>query len=297
MKRFDNLDYVSMTMEFRCNLRCVHCMIEGTMDRLRPESDARFEELLAINAREKRWTGLVLTGAEITLRKDLPDLARRARRANFKNIRVQTHGMALEKPDFCEMLLDAGVNEYFVSVAGSTGERHDAITLVPGSFEKTLRGLENLDRLGGAVALTNTVVTTRSVEDLPDVVDALGHIRCLAQMEFWNYWPMREDDQKDLIASVGDVAKWTAAAVVKARAKGRAVELKNMPECLLGAEGGLLVNQQPQLYVDEAFWAEFARNGFYQCVHREICRSTECLGLNTAYIRKFGLEADLLSPL
>ena len=195
------------------------------------------------------------------------------------------------------MLFDAGINEYFVSVAGSTVARHDAITLVPGSFEKTLRGLENLDRLGGAVALTNTVVTTRSVEDLPDIVDALGHIRCLAQMEFWNYWPMREDDQKDLIASVGEVAKWTAAAVVRARAQGRAVELKNMPECLLGPEGGLLVNQQPQLYVDEAFWAEFARNGFYQCVHREICRSTECLGLNTAYIRKFGLEADLLAPL
>ena len=297
MKRFDNLDYVSMTMEFRCNLRCVHCMIEGTMDRLRPESDARFEELLAINAREKRWTGLVLTGAEITLRKDLPDLARRARLANFANVRIQTHGMALEKPAFCEMLIDAGINEYFVSVAGSTIERHDAITLVPGSFERTLRGLENLDRLGGAVALTNTVVTTKSVEDLPDIVDALGHIRCLAQMEFWNYWPMREDDQKDLIASVGDVAKWTSAAVVKARACGRAVEVKNMPECLLGSDGGLLVNQQPQLYVDEAFWAEFARNGFYQCVHREICRSTECLGLNTAYIRKFGLEANLLAPL
>ena len=37
MGRFNHRDYVSMTMEFRCNLKCVHCMIEGTMDRLAPE--------------------------------------------------------------------------------------------------------------------------------------------------------------------------------------------------------------------------------------------------------------------
>ena len=37
MGLYDHSDYVSMTMEFRCNLKCVHCMIEGTMDRLAPE--------------------------------------------------------------------------------------------------------------------------------------------------------------------------------------------------------------------------------------------------------------------
>ncbi len=29
-------------MEFRCNLKCVHCMIEGTMDRLVPQSLDQF---------------------------------------------------------------------------------------------------------------------------------------------------------------------------------------------------------------------------------------------------------------
>ncbi len=72
MQRFDHRDYVSMTMEFRCNLRCVHCMIEGTMDRLVPEGRERFEELLAHNAQHRRWKGLILTGSEITLHRDLP---------------------------------------------------------------------------------------------------------------------------------------------------------------------------------------------------------------------------------
>ncbi|WP_020175409.1 radical SAM protein [Methyloferula stellata] len=297
MTRFDNRDYVSMTMEFRCNLQCVHCMIEGTMDRLRPESDARFDELLAVNAREARWKGLILTGSEITLRKDLLELAKRARQAGFSHVRIQSHGMALEQESFCEALLDAGVDEFFISIAGSDAPRHDEITTVPGSFEKTLRGLENLDRLGGATVLTNTVITRRSADDLPAIVDVLAHIKCLAQMEFWNYWPMREDDEKDLIAPLGLVTPQLRLAVAKAQSLGRSIEIKNMPQCMLGSDAALLVNQQPHLYVDEAFWAEFGRNGFYQCVYRERCGSTECLGLTTAYIRKFGWEDGMLAPI
>src|SRR5688572_29574015 len=65
-------DYVEMTMHFRCNLRCEHCMIEGTMDWLRPESADRFHQILDYNQTNRRWKGLILTGSEITLRTDLP---------------------------------------------------------------------------------------------------------------------------------------------------------------------------------------------------------------------------------
>ena len=86
-------------------------------------------------------------------------------------------------------------------------------------------------------------------------------------------------------------------AVALARGLGRGVEVKNFPQCMLGEFGPVLRNVQPQLYTDEAFWPEFMRNGFYQCVWRERCSSRECLGLSTAYIRKFGLEEAALRPL
>ena len=59
MSIYDHSKYVSLTMEFRCNLKCVHCMIEGTMDRLAPESDESFHDLLAHNSRTRQWTGLI----------------------------------------------------------------------------------------------------------------------------------------------------------------------------------------------------------------------------------------------
>jgi MoaA/NifB/PqqE/SkfB family radical SAM enzyme len=272
-------------------------MIEDTMHRLVPESADRFEELLAQNTQQRRWKGLILTGSEITLRRDLADLARRARGAGFDHVRIQTHGMHLAQQAYCDSLVEAGVDEYFVSVAGPDAETHDAITTVPGSFEKTLHGLEILDRHDGVVTLTNTVVTSRSFKLLPRVVERLAHLRRLVQMEFWVYWPMSESDEKGLLASHTEIAPYLREAVALARSLGRGVEVKNFPQCLLGDDAPALMNTQPQLFVDPAFWPEFMRNGFYQCVYRDRCASTECLGLSTAYIAKYGYDEKILKPL
>lgn len=297
MALFDHKRYVSMSMEFRCNLRCAHCMIEGTMDRLKPEPLSEFRRILDQNRRTGEWDGLILTGAEITLHPDLPDMARAARDHGFSHIRIQTHGMHLDKPDTVETLVAAGVDEYFVSVTGPDAESHDAITGVPRAFERMMRGLETLDRIPGVTLLSNTVVTQLSYRRLPEVVDRLAHLKNLVQMEFWVFLPMAETDKKDLVARHTDVKPYLVEAVRRARTLGRAVEIKNFPPCLLGDDAGLVLNEQPELHIDPAFWPEFMRNGFYQCVHRDRCAAQDCLGLSTAYIRKFGWEADVLSPL
>lgn len=292
---YEYRDYVSLTMEFRCNLRCVHCMIEGTMDRLEPESMDKLDELLEYNERERRWKGLILTGSEITLRSDLAEIARKARARGFEHVRIQTHGVHLHREDYVKKLVEAGVDEYFVSVAGSDAASHDEITAVPGSFDKMMKGLENLERHDGVISITNTVVTRRSYKLLPELVDRLAHLEHLVQMEFWVYWPMKETDEKDLIVDHLELKPYLEASLRRARALGRGVEVKNFPECLLD-DRSVLANQQPLLFIDPSFWEEFGRNGFYQCVFKDRCASTECLGLNTAYTARYGWHEDRLRP-
>lgn len=295
-QRFDHSAYVSMTMEFRCNLKCVHCMIEGTMDYLEPQSRQKFDELLAYNREHRKWSGLILTGSEITLHRDLPELAMAAKQSGFEHVRIQSHGMHLGKLEYCTKLIDAGVDEFFISVAAADAESHDDITQVQGSFHKTLQGMENIDRWEHTISITNTVVTKKSYKQLPQVVDALAHLKNLAQMEFWFYWPMSGKDDKSLLVSHLEMLPYLEEAVVKAQALGRRIEIKNFPQCLLGDFKHLLVNGQPQLFIDPVFWREFEKNGFYQCKHRESCQSTECLGLNSAYIERFGWEEEILVP-
>lgn len=296
-RRPESAGYVEMTVHFKCNLKCAHCMIEGTMDWLQPESMDRFAQILAINRDQQRWEGLILTGSEVTLRRDLPELARRARASGFAHVRIQTHGMRMADEAYCRELVDAGIDEYFVSVTAADAQTHDAITGVPGSFDNTLRGLENLDAIEGVTTLTNTVITERSYRQLAGVVQRLAHLKRLTRMDFWNYWPMRESDERQLIASNVEVLPFLREAIALARAAGRRVEVKNFPECLLGDDGAALNNDQPQLIIDPEFWPEFMRNGFHQCVHRSHCASKKCLGLNTAYVRRHGWDADVLVPL
>ncbi len=297
MGRYDHSRYVSLTMEFRCNLRCVHCMIEGTMDRLTPVSDQQFEGVLAINREERRWSGLILTGSEITLRRDLPELAQKARSAGFEHVRIQTHGMHLARANYARELVEAGVDEFFVSVAGSDAATHDEITCIPNSFSKMMRGLEIVSEIPGTAVITNTVVTERSYRLLPAVVDALRPIGALTQMEFWHYFPMTEHDDKGLLADYREIVPYLAEACRRADEHGIAVEIKNVPECLLGRDAHRLENGQPQLVIDTDFWVEFDRNGFYQCPYRQHCGSRQCLGLTSAYVERFGDHKDALRPL
>lgn len=293
----DHEKYVSLTMEFRCNLKCVHCMIEGTMDRLSPVSDADFSRILEDQRATGRWEGLVLTGSEVTLRRDLPELARRARDAGFAHVRIQTHGMHLGRTDYADRLVDAGIDEFFVSVAGSDAATHDAITQVPGSWDRMMAGLAHLDAHEHVKIITNSVVTTRSFRLLPGMVAALAHLDRLVQMEFWTFFPMARTDDLKLAAKVTEIRPYLLRAIEECRRAGRFVEVKNFPECLMGPYRDALVNAQPTLVIDPEFWTEFDRNEFHQCPHRAGCASTECLGLTTAYIARHGDERAVLSPL
>lgn len=294
----DHHRYVSVTMEFRCNLRCVHCMIEGTMHRLKPADINEFEAILQIQRQKRKWDGLILTGSEITLLRTLPDLAKRAHNAGFKHIRIQTHGMHLARINYVDELIEAGVNEFFISVAGHDAETHDRITEVKGSFDRMMRGIEYLDSKGESVKIiTNTVVTRLSYRYLPKIALLLGSYRSVVQNEFWNFFPMSEDDPKSLIVPYSELMPYLTSAIEECQNSGKGVEVKNVPRCLLGPWKATLVNAQPTLHIDSEFWSEFDKNGFYQCPHRSACSATDCLGLTSAYIRSYGDERALLKPL
>ena len=116
-------------------------------------------------------------------------------------------------------------------------------------------------------------------------------------MEFWNYWPMGEKDTKDLIAPLSNIDPYLKEALQLCRQLQRKVEIKNYPACLLGQYSHFLINDQPELHIDPVFWKLFLGNGFYQCEFKNSCNAQECLGLNSAYIEKFGWEKDLLHPI
>lgn len=157
---------------FACNNRCVFC----AQGEKRSEAGAIPLEELGARLRAVRGEGprgLVLTGGEPTLHRDLVKLVATARALGFSPVQVQTNGRMLAYPKAIEALLRAGVTEFSPSLHGSTAALHDGLTRSPGSWAQSLQGIRNVVA-ARAPLVTNSVITRANLGDLPALVELLG---------------------------------------------------------------------------------------------------------------------------
>lgn len=150
------VDRVDVKFGWSCNNRCRFCVQGDKRRRFADRTTAEARRLLE----EARAAAdeVVLTGGEVTLRADLPELARHAGELGFRIIQIQTNGRRLADEALCDALLGAGVTEFSPALHGPGPASHDHLTRAPGSFRQTVRGIVNLKRRGARV-ITNSVIT------------------------------------------------------------------------------------------------------------------------------------------
>ena len=103
------------------------------------------------------------------MRKDLPELVQYAREQGLEHIEVQSNGRIYANRCYAEKLIDAGVNNFVVSLHSHIEEISDFIMGVPGAFDQTIQGIKNLNELGQAVKI-NIVLMKQNYELLEEQV-------------------------------------------------------------------------------------------------------------------------------
>lgn len=164
MKRID------LKIGFQCNNRCRFCVQGNKRKTCSDKSDKEIREILRKEA--KTHQGVVFTGGEPTIRKELVAWVGYAKELGYEIIQIQTNGRAFAYKEFCEEIIKAGANEFSPAVHGSKAQIHDYLTRVPGSFNQTVQGIKNLKSLNQYV-LTNTVITKLNYRDLPNIAKLL----------------------------------------------------------------------------------------------------------------------------
>ncbi len=165
---------VDLKVGFQCNNRCRFC-VQGDKREICPNKSD--EEVRAILKRVvKDHQGVVFTGGEPTVRKELIGWVRYARELGYRTIQIQTNGRLFAYKSFCEKMIKAGANEFSPALHGSTAKIHDYLTRAPGSFKQTTKGIKNLKDLGQYV-LTNTVITKPNYKDLPNLAKLLVKLK------------------------------------------------------------------------------------------------------------------------
>jgi cyclic pyranopterin phosphate synthase len=285
---------LAVTVDFHCNSACTFCIVQEGMNNYRGVPFERFATITAENLRSHKYDRVIFTGGEVTLEKSLLQFVEHARASGaFRHVRLQTNGRKLADAGYTSSLVDAGIDEFFVSLHGDTAALHDAVTQRPGSFGELVRGFENL-ATHPVRRITNTVVHRTNIGAFEGIV-GVAHAHGVSEMEFWNYLPMEDHaDERNLIAPLGEAMPSLRRALDRCAALGIRSVTKYVPQCMLGSHGATLDNSQPDTIIVESFWNEFPR---FACLYEALCdHSDECLGLSHDYVRKFGWEESTLAP-
>jgi len=151
-----------------CNLACVHCragaVCDADPDQLTFDEGCRLVDGIARVGKPI----LIMTGGEPLLRPDFFDLARYSVKAGLRAV-LATNG-CLVTPEIAKEIAAVGIPRVSISLDGPTAQDHDAFRKVPGAFEASLAGIDNL-RAAGVPVQINTTLTRRNRGRLADIME------------------------------------------------------------------------------------------------------------------------------
>jgi pyruvate-formate lyase-activating enzyme len=282
----------TVATSFACNNRCRTCLIAGLRNTAAPMDREEFRRHVDENAETRLFDRLVLSGGEVTLDAAFLENARYARqRGHFRHIRVQSNGRRFADPEFLRASIEAGVDEYYISVRAHDAAVDAQITGELDSFRETSAGLSNIAK-SGATLITNTPVSSMNVEHLSAIVDhALGFRP--ARLELYGFLPTTRA-QRALMAPAATLERHVLEALRRIPPGGPEIGILWMPRCLLGDGEKLFVSEMPALIIGSDFWRAFPP---FACFFERVClHHPACLGLPVPYIEAHGYEHDLLRP-
>lgn len=139
----------------RCNLPCAHCYLPNHKD----NGELSFDELCGVldQLAAAGTVFLTLTGGEVLSRPDFCDILDAAAARGFA-LKVLTNATLISE-EVADRFAAAGVLEVSVSVYGSDPAVHDEVTGMPGSFERTMAGVQRLRARGLHVIFKTPMLT------------------------------------------------------------------------------------------------------------------------------------------
>jgi MoaA/NifB/PqqE/SkfB family radical SAM enzyme len=220
-------------VNFQCNQACRFCFVSTHLP-------AAGEDAVraAIAAAADRGAKIVLSGGEPTLNPRLVDYVALAKSRSDRAVELQTNAIRLDDPALCDALVEAGLGEVFVSLHGSRAEISDAVTSAPGTFARTVVGIDNLHRREVVLRL-NFVLCATNLTDLVPYVEMVAGRWPRASITFSFVAPSTDVVPRDaeMIPRYSEAMPAIAAAVARAGELG--IEIRGfesmcgLPLCLV----------------------------------------------------------------
>jgi len=169
--------YTDIKTGFTCNNSCIHCVIapirDSLLDEQKPLNSLTEEVKQFINdAIDRGSDTIVLTGGEVTIRKDFHELLEYANSKKLKIV-VQTNGRTFSKPAQLETLKNIPNIVVVIAIHGPNDKVHDRITRKKGSFNQTVNAIDTLNHLRNVKICAKIVISNHNAESISETVNFL----------------------------------------------------------------------------------------------------------------------------
>ena len=261
-----------------CNNNCIFCF----------EKDQQFSEKNTkslkkeIKVIRENFEVINFMGREPTLRKDLAELILYAKKLGFSQIGLTTNGRMLAYADLAKRLVDSGLTQFVITVAGADEATHDWHTQSKGSFAQTLAGIKNafLLRGRGVSVVVNIMVTRKNFKQLVKMVDFYVMLGA-KEINIGHILPFNQEiiNSKKLIAKMSEVAPY----LIKIEGRyGQKIKLLfvEYPPCVF-----------PEKYRHLSFpCLEESPQKIKFALCSACSRQEKCAGIHPYYINLYGTE-------
>lgn len=255
--------------------------------------------------KKKGVSGILFTGGEPTLYEELPEAIEYCVSEGLEP-RMITNGQKLSVDAYAKVLAASGITNVNVSLYSYKKEVQERITRTPGSFDKSLKGIENTLKYMGHANI-NIAITSLNIDHLSDTVKFIHRKYPQIHHFVFNYLLIIGIAQNNLfvVPKLVDAElelKKTAHFLKKHNITFR---MERVPLCYMGGfeecatETRQIVKDQPYLlYLLRRKKVEKAKvrgeDKFYEYSKADCCKScfltTICAGLDPRYARVMGTK-------
>ncbi|MCX8189719.1 MAG: radical SAM protein [Candidatus Diapherotrites archaeon] len=229
------LKKVEILVNWQCNQRCIFCSVGHKL-----VSDGRAKSWLEIKkdlefAKRCGADIISFSGGEPTIRKDLFEAIRYAKKLGFEVIEIQTNGCMLKYRNYAKKIFDLGVNRVLVSIHAPNAKLEDFLTQTKGSFDDKVAGLKNLEDLG-IEKRTSTVINTYNYEKLPEMAAFLLKFKKNTKSYHLNFAipdGFAKQDFERMVPRIDEAASYIKEACDILLKEGGKPFLHNMYPCIL----------------------------------------------------------------
>ncbi|MCK4521732.1 MAG: radical SAM protein [Nanoarchaeota archaeon] len=291
MKRID------IKTGYSCNNNCRFCILTDKRTKYRDRSTVEVMGEIE-TAKRENFDKIVLTGGEITIRKDFFKLLKFASKQGFKVIHIESNGRMFKYKDFTEKTIKAGATHFTISLHAGNPESYAYLTdTSKEAFREVIQGIKNLKKFTDNIGI-NCTINKINYKELPDVI-TLCHELKINSVNFpfvnprGNAWKNR----KEIVPRFSKAIPFLHKSIDLAEKLRIGVSTEMIPLCFMQGYEGCVEELRKKMmtvsapeHIDEDF-VETRKKGKTKAPQCAKCSKNRiCEGFMENYKKIFGVE-------